>query len=90
MNIVNCPRSPRSPHIKQNQDLHDFLQTLFAPWGFGKNYQASDKELRAHIRRLRLPIFHGNHVHFKASAPAASMPYKCNVVKDSLIDRLRL
>lgn len=48
------------------QDLHDFLQTLFAPWGFGKDYQASDREVRAHIRRLKLHIFNDNKVHFKA------------------------
>lgn len=51
------------------QDLHDFLQTLFAPWGFGKDYQASDREVRAHIRRLKLRIFNGNKVHFKVSLP---------------------
>lgn len=47
------------------QDLHGFLQTLFAPWGFGKDYQATDRELRQRIKRLRLHIFAGNRVHFK-------------------------
>ncbi|CAN0277135.1 unnamed protein product [Pylaiella littoralis] len=48
------------------QALHEFLQCLFAPWGFGKDYHASDREVRAHIRRLKLRIFNDNKVHFKA------------------------
>ncbi len=60
--ILSCPLFGGS-----EQDLHDFLQTLFAPWGFGKDYHASDREVRAHIRRLKLRIFNDNKVHFKAS-----------------------
>ncbi|CBJ26318.1 Voltage Gated Calcium/Sodium Channel subunit alpha [Ectocarpus siliculosus] len=56
---------PRATCLISVQDLHDFLQTLFAPWGFGKDYQASDREVRAHIRRLKLRIFNDNKVHFK-------------------------
>lgn len=71
----NRPSQPPSPHsladthllAGEHQDLHDFLQTLFAPWGFGKDYHASDREVRAHIRRLQLRIFNDNKVHFKAS-----------------------
>lgn len=47
------------------QDLHAFLQTLFEPWGFGSEYKASKREMRNKIRRLNLPIFEGNRVHFK-------------------------
>jgi voltage-dependent calcium channel L type alpha-1D len=44
--------------------LEHFVQTLFAPLGFGE-YVASDRELAARISRLDLHIFHGKRVHFK-------------------------
>lgn len=48
-----------------SQDLHAFLQTLFEPWGFGSEYKATKREMRNKVRRLNLPIFEGNRVHFK-------------------------
>lgn len=55
--IVETRRTP--------QDLHAFLQTLFKPWGFGVDYQASRREVRHKVRRLNLHVFDGNRVHFK-------------------------
>lgn len=47
------------------QDLHGFLQTLFKPWGFGVEYQATSRELRHKVRRLNIHVYDGNQVHFK-------------------------
>lgn len=54
--------------IKQ---LEHFIQTLYAPLGFGE-YVASEKELNARISKLNLHIFHGNKVHFKDVLTALS------------------
>lgn len=52
------------------QDLHAFLQTLFKPWGFGAQYQASRREVRHKVRRLNLHVYDGNRVHFKVRTGA--------------------
>lgn len=78
-----CPSVRRSlPFLRRRasvrvQDLHGFLQTLFAPWGFGKEYHATDRELRAQIRRLKLRIFSNNQVHFKARCACLLLFFSC-------------
>ena len=51
--------------------LEDFVQTLFAPLGFGE-YVATEKELMGRISRLNLHIFPGRKVHFKDVLSALS------------------
>ena len=37
--------------------LMHMLQNIEEPWGFGKAYKANEKELRARVARLRLPVY---------------------------------
>ncbi|CAE7648316.1 scn4ab, partial [Symbiodinium microadriaticum] len=51
--------------------LEDFVQTLFAPLGFGE-YVATEKELMGRVSRLNLHVFPGRKVHFKDVLSALS------------------
>ncbi|GMH60361.1 hypothetical protein TrRE_jg11189 [Triparma retinervis] len=44
--------------------LNEFVQTLYAPWGFG-DYVATDQEIRAKISELDLKTTKDGRVHFK-------------------------
>lgn len=59
------------------QDLYAFLQTLYAPWGFGSEHIASKREMRNKVRRLHLQIFEGNRVHFKVRLGPLCFSYRC-------------
>ena len=46
------------------ESLKEFVQTLYAPWGFG-DYVATDQEVRAKISELDLKMTKDGRVHFK-------------------------
>jgi voltage-dependent calcium channel L type alpha-1D len=61
--------------------LEDFVQTLYAPLGFGE-YVASEKELQLRISKLKLHVFSGQRVHFKDVLTALSTEaIKTNAIK---------
>eukprot|EP00903_Cladosiphon_okamuranus_P009702 g9229.t2 len=56
---------PKATNLMSVPDLHAFLQTLFKPWGFGVDYQASQREVRQKVLKLDLHVYDDNRVHFK-------------------------
>eukprot|EP00752_Nemacystus_decipiens_P001936 g1865.t1 len=56
---------PHATCLMSVPDLHAFLQTLFKPWGFGVDYQASQREVRQKVLKLDLHVYDDNRVHFR-------------------------